>query len=179
MWLRRLLTGILIWTGGTAAIRLSGHRLLQPGHATQTVGLYVVSFVLMAFLVPRICRRLGLERDLWPKAATLLILPTLILDPFSCAFFTSMFPNLDPGAAGAFGGWMPICCGGGAGGLGDKGVWRARAPPILADDEDLPAPPRQARSLATRKKLLEASRNLFAEQGYHATSIDRKSTRLN
>jgi hypothetical protein len=48
-----------------------------------------------------------------------LILPTLILDPFSCAFFTTMFPNLDPGAAGAFGGWVLISCGGGV-----AGVWR-------------------------------------------------------
>jgi AcrR family transcriptional regulator len=44
-------------------------------------------------------------------------------------------------------------------------------PPLLADEEDLPAPPRQARSLATRKKLLEAGRILFSEQGYHAASI--------
>jgi len=119
MWLRTLVTGIVIWTGGTAGIRLAGHRLLQPGHTAQTVGLYVVSFILMALLVPRICRRIGFERDLWPKAATLLILPTLVLDPFSCAFFTSMFPNLDPAAAGVFGGWMLICCGGGV-----AGVWR-------------------------------------------------------
>src|ERR1039458_3938019 len=50
-------------------------------------------------------------------------------------------------------------------------------PPILADDEDLPAPPRQARSLVTRKKLLEAGRSLFAEQGYHATSIQEITAR--
>ena len=43
-------------------------------------------------------------------------------------------------------------------------------PPLLAD-EDLPAPPRQARSVATRNKLLHAARNLFAAQGYHAVSI--------
>ncbi len=119
MWLRTLLTGILIWILGTVALRLSGHRLLQPGHAAQTILLYAVSFILMALLVPWICRRIGYERDLWPKAATLLILPTLILDPFSCAFFTSMFPNLDPAAAGVFGGWILICCGGGV-----AGVWR-------------------------------------------------------
>ena len=75
MWLRTLITGFLIWMGGTLVIRLAGHRLLQSDHTTQTAGLYLVSFVLMAFLVPRICRRLRLERDLWPKAATLLILP--------------------------------------------------------------------------------------------------------
>jgi len=50
-------------------------------------------------------------------------------------------------------------------------------PPILADDEDLPAAPRQARSLATRKKLLQAGRNLFAEQGYQATSIQAIAAR--
>jgi AcrR family transcriptional regulator len=50
-------------------------------------------------------------------------------------------------------------------------------PPVLAADEDLPAPPRQTRSLATRKKLLEAARNLFAEQGYHATSIQAIAAR--
>jgi AcrR family transcriptional regulator len=49
--------------------------------------------------------------------------------------------------------------------------------PTLADDEDLPAPPRQARSLATRKRLLDASRNLFAERGYHATSIQAIAAR--
>jgi hypothetical protein len=119
MWTRSLAAGLLIWITGSVAIRLAGHRLLMPGHITQTIGLYLASFVLMALLVPRICRRLGFERDLWPKAATLLILPTLILDPFSCAFFTAVFPNLDPAAAGAFGGWMLICCGGGV-----AGVWR-------------------------------------------------------
>jgi hypothetical protein len=119
MWLRTLAIGILIWTVGTVGVRFSGHRLLQPGHVPQAVLLYLASFVLMAFLVPRICRRIGFEPDLWPKAATLLILPTLILDPFSCAFFTTVFPNLDPAAAGVFGGWMLICCGGGV-----AGVWR-------------------------------------------------------
>jgi AcrR family transcriptional regulator len=49
--------------------------------------------------------------------------------------------------------------------------------PVLGSDEELPAPPRQARSLATRKKLLEAARDLFAEQGFHATSIQSIASR--
>ena len=53
----------------------------------------------------------------------------------------------------------------------------ASGPPVLADDEDLPAPPRQARSLATRRKLLAAGRSLFAEKGYHATSIQALASR--
>lgn len=116
---RALAAGILIWIVGTLAIRAAGGRLLHPGRTPQIVTLYVVSFLLMALLVPRICRRLGFAKELWHQAATLLILPTLILDPFSCAFFTSLFPNMDPAAAGAFGGWMLICCGGGV-----AGVWR-------------------------------------------------------
>jgi AcrR family transcriptional regulator len=50
-------------------------------------------------------------------------------------------------------------------------------PPDLAADEDLPAPPSQARSLATRKKLLDAGRHLFAEQGYHAASVQAIASR--
>lgn len=119
MWKRALFAGIVIWTVGTAAIRLAGQRFLQPGHAAQTLALYLLSFLLMALVVPRICRRLGVDRDLWPKAATLLILPTLILDPLACVFFTALYPNLDPASAGAFGGWMLMCCGGGI-----AGVWR-------------------------------------------------------
>jgi hypothetical protein len=116
---RAVATGLLIWTAGTIAIRLIGHRILHPGHIAQTAALYLISFALMALLIPRICRRLALQRELCPKAAILLILPTLILDPFSCAFFANVFPNIDPSAAGAFGGWVLICCGGAV-----AGVWR-------------------------------------------------------
>jgi hypothetical protein len=46
------------------------------------------------------------------------MLPTLLLDPFSCAFFTVIFPNVEPGAAGVLGGWMLIFCAGAV-----VGVW--------------------------------------------------------
>jgi hypothetical protein len=119
IWLRTLSIGVLLWAAGTAAIRLVGRRLLQSNHSLQTAGLYLASFLLMAFFVPRICRRLGIQKELWPAAAGLLILPTLLLDPFSCIFFTSVFPNIDPAAASLFGGWMLICCAGAV-----AGVWR-------------------------------------------------------
>ncbi|HEV3486592.1 MAG TPA: TetR/AcrR family transcriptional regulator, partial [Vicinamibacterales bacterium] len=44
------------------------------------------------------------------------------------------------------------------------------APALLAD-ESLPAPPRQARSIEKRARLIDAARALFAEKGYEATSI--------
>ncbi|HJZ85157.1 MAG TPA: DUF5367 family protein [Polyangia bacterium] len=114
---RTLLLGGLLWLAGTIAIRLAGHRLLRSDQPLHLVILYLVSFVLMALLVRRICIRLRLPRDAWPRAAALLILPTLLLDPFSCLFLTTLFPNLDAGAAGAFGGFMLICCGGGVTGV--------------------------------------------------------------
>jgi len=118
---RAFLTGMLLWVVGTVTIRIMGGRTLQTHHITRIVILYAISFVLMAFVVPRICRRLNVEKDRWFEAATLLILPTLLLDPFSCAFFPAVFPNIDPAAAGLFGGWMLICCAGGV-----AGVWVRR-----------------------------------------------------
>jgi len=50
-------------------------------------------------------------------------------------------------------------------------------PPVLGSDEDLAPEPCQARSRATRKKLMQAARTLFAEQGYHATSIQAITSR--
>jgi uncharacterized protein DUF5367 len=115
---RVLFTGALLWIVGTVAIRLGGRGVLHPNRPLATLILYLASFALMALVVPRIFRRLGLEQDSWPAAATLLMLPTLVLDPFSCAFFTVIFPNVEPGAAGVFGGWILIFCAGAV-----AGVW--------------------------------------------------------
>jgi len=113
--------GLLLWTIGTILIRLVGHRLLQPGPAARTMLIYLASFILMAVLAPRICRGLGLEREFWLGAVALLVLPTLILDPFACLFFARVYPNLDPNLAGVFGGWMLIFCAGAV-----CGVWLKR-----------------------------------------------------
>jgi len=117
---RVLQLGFLLWLAGTIGIRLDGHRLLHPNQPVRTALLYLISFVLMAFVARRICHRLRLEGDSWPQAASLLALPTLILDPFSCAFFPAVFPNIDPAAAGTFGGWMLIFCAGAV-----AGAWGA------------------------------------------------------
>lgn len=113
--------GLLLWLAGTILVRFSGHGLLRPTHTFATLILFAASFLLIALLIPRLCRRLGLEKELWFEATALLTLPTLALDPFSCLFFSRVFPNLDPSAAGAFGGWMMICCAGAF-----TGVWLAR-----------------------------------------------------
>ncbi len=66
----------------------------------------------MAWLARRLCRRFRLQPNEWPAGAISLALPTLVLDPFSSAFFPFVFPNLAPELAGVFGGWMLFCCAG-------------------------------------------------------------------
>ncbi len=104
------LTGLAIWLGATLFLRFSGLPLLHPGDAGRTLLLFAISFPLMGMLVRRLCRRL--PRAEWPAGAISVALPTLLLDPFSSAFFPVAFPNMPPDAAGIFGGWMLCCCAG-------------------------------------------------------------------
>jgi predicted neutral ceramidase superfamily lipid hydrolase len=117
---KTLLLGIIIWIAATMAIRLWGQYLLQPGQTWQILLLYLISFIAMMWLVRKICNWLAVQKESWINAASLLILPTLVLDSFSCLYFASVFPNIDSAAAGAFGGWMLICCGGGISGALEK-----------------------------------------------------------
>jgi len=112
MKLRLFLCGLAIWTGATIALRLAGQYLLHPGNWTGTLALFVVSFPLMAWIVRRLCRRVHLPPEQWIAGAVSVAMPTLLLDPFSSAFFPVVFPNMAPEAAGIFGGWMLWCCAG-------------------------------------------------------------------
>jgi hypothetical protein len=106
------LSGVGIWLSATIALRLAGQRLLHPGDWRGTLILFAVSFPLMALLVRRLCRRSQLPPDEWLGGALSVALPTLLLDPFSSAFFPVVFPNMAPEVAGVFGGWMLWCCAG-------------------------------------------------------------------
>ena len=112
-----LLFGIGIWVGGTAILRLAGQQILHPGNEAATLGLFALSFPLMALLVRRLCRRFLTRREDWPAGAISIALPTLVLDPFSSAFFSRVFPNIAPEMAGVFGGWMLWCCAGALAGV--------------------------------------------------------------
>ncbi|MGA3024636.1 MAG: DUF5367 family protein [Bryobacteraceae bacterium] len=112
MYLRPFLCGLGIWIAGTIALRLFGQRLLHPGNWTGTLLLFALSFPAMAWIVRRLCKRFQLPPDQWPAGAISIALPTLLLDPFSSAFFPAVFPNIAPEAAGLFGGWMLFCCAG-------------------------------------------------------------------
>jgi hypothetical protein len=104
------LYGLAIWITATLALRLEGQQLLVPGNWKVTLILFAISFPLMAWLVRRLCRRL--PREQWLAGGLSVALPTLLLDPFSSAFFSRVFPTMSPQVAGVFGGWMLCCCAG-------------------------------------------------------------------
>jgi AcrR family transcriptional regulator len=62
-------------------------------------------------------------------------------------------------------------------GSGRRRLDPAMTPPVLRSGQALLAPPRQARSLEKRRRLLDAGRILFAEKGYDATSIEDITTK--
>jgi len=99
-----------VWSAATLVLRFRGEHLLQPGSHIRTLALFALSFPAMALLARRVCHRL--PPDQWLAGAVSFALPTLLLDPFSSAFFPAVFPNMDPGVAGVFGGWMLWCCAG-------------------------------------------------------------------
>ena len=106
------LCGLAIWFIATLALRLAGQRILHPADWAGTLILFAISFPLMAWIVRRLCRRFHLPREQWLAGAVSVALPTLLLDPFSSAFFPIVFPNMAPEVAGVFGGWMLWCCAG-------------------------------------------------------------------
>jgi hypothetical protein len=109
---RLLLCSLGIWAAATLVLRAAGQHVLHPGDPVGTIVLFAVSFPLMAWAIRRLCRRFRLPRDQWLAGAVSALLPTLLLDPISCAFFQAVFPNMVPESAGLFGGWMLWCCAG-------------------------------------------------------------------
>ena len=115
---RLFIYGLAGWLIATAALRLGGQHVLRPGSRTGVVVLLVASFGLIAWLMRRMCHRLSLRPEQRFGAVVSLWLPTLLIDPFSSAFFPWAFPNMDPSMAGVFGGWMLVCCAGALVGAG-------------------------------------------------------------
>src|SRR5437899_6516895 len=94
------LVGLAFWLAGTIVLRIRGERMLHPGNGVRTVVLLVVSFILFAAVARLLCRLFALPQDQWLAGAVSLVMPTLVLDPFSAAFFSAVFPNIPSAAAG-------------------------------------------------------------------------------
>jgi hypothetical protein len=111
--MRRCLTiGFIIWLAATIALRFTGQYLLHPESLVAVAALLLASLPLMALIARRVCADSSLPRDQWPAGGIFLVMPTLLLDTFSSAFFSLVYPNIPEHAAGLFGGWMLWCCAG-------------------------------------------------------------------
>jgi hypothetical protein len=104
--------GIALWLGATVVLRAAGSAFVPGRSPSAWLSLYAVSAIAMAVFSGALCDWRRVAPADRPSAVTALILPTLILDPFSALFYSRVFPNLDPASAGAFGGWMLACCAG-------------------------------------------------------------------
>jgi Family of unknown function (DUF5367) len=109
---RLIIYGLGIWFAASLALRFVGQGILHPGNTPRMLILFAISFPAMAWVARHLCRTFHLPPEQWPSGAISIALPTLLLDPFSSAFFPSVFPNIAPEAAGLFGGWMLWCCAG-------------------------------------------------------------------
>jgi len=116
---RGLVLGLLLWAVATAILRLAPAGLLPPDRPGVVLALYAASFLLFFALIRRLLSRPADAPDARGRlrAGVALFLPTLVLDALAAAFFPEAYPNFRPAAAGIFGGWMLVCCGGGLAGL--------------------------------------------------------------
>ncbi|HXN85377.1 MAG TPA: DUF5367 family protein, partial [Candidatus Binataceae bacterium] len=97
---RFLIIGFAGWLAATILVRIGGQFILHPENAVSIVILFAVSFATMAWLTRAVCGSAKLPREQWPTAGVMLILPALLLDPFTAAFFARVFPNVEASASG-------------------------------------------------------------------------------
>jgi fucose permease len=122
MFVRRMVaSGVALWLTGTVLVRVAGHAVLPRPAAPEWIAWYAISLAAMAVVARIICGWARIPPADRLAAVAMLILPTLILDACTSLYFSRTFPNLPPETAGAFAGWMLICCGGAV-----LGVWRHR-----------------------------------------------------
>ena len=100
---RIAITGFVIWAAATIALRLAGQFVFRSPLLLFLVSLPAMMLVARAVLVRF---RTSRERAL---AAIVLVAPGMLLDTISAAWFSTIFPNIRPDAAGLFGGWLLFC----------------------------------------------------------------------
>jgi len=105
---RLITTGFAIWLVATIALRLAGQWIVKPG-ALWAIALLGVSAPLM-FMLPRgLFERFAVDRNRYALAGIALVAPGMLLDTISAIWFPQVFPNMQPEAAGVFGGWLLFC----------------------------------------------------------------------
>jgi hypothetical protein len=100
---RVAIIGFVIWAAATIALRLAGQFVFRS-----PLLLFLVSLPAMIFIARAVLVRFRMTRER-AVAAIVLVAPGMLLDTISAAWFSTIFPNIRPDAAGLFGGWLLFC----------------------------------------------------------------------
>jgi hypothetical protein len=105
-----LLLGLLLWAAGTLIVGIAGQIL--PSHPGRLLTVCAGAFLGCALLVRAILAVAKQPVQRWAESAAVMVIPTLVLDPVTTAYFGRLFPSATAGA-GAFAALMLASCGGG------------------------------------------------------------------
>ncbi|MGH9421526.1 MAG: DUF5367 family protein [Thermoanaerobaculia bacterium] len=98
--------GFLIWAVATVALRVAGQYVFRPG--ANGIPLLLITLPLMIVVALALLQRYRVTEQR-ALAAIVLVAPGMLLDTISAMWFSSVFPNIRPDAAGLFGGWLLFC----------------------------------------------------------------------
>jgi hypothetical protein len=107
MILRAMGLGFVLWLANAAIFRFAGHMFFQPGIAPPFVlfGIVILMGAALTFVGVRV---LGAARGDEGEAAVSLAFPSLFLNAVLTHEFAMIFPNLDAGLDGVYGGLAMI-----------------------------------------------------------------------
>jgi hypothetical protein len=106
---RLMIVGFAIWLVATIALRVAGQWLLRPDRPLSIIVLLAVSGLVLYRLPRLLFVRFAIPATYYALGGIALVAPGMFLDTFSAIFFSSIFPNIRPDAAGLFGGWLLLC----------------------------------------------------------------------
>jgi hypothetical protein len=98
--------GIAVWLAAILAVRLVGHVLLPPDDPGRTALVFIATVPLMAMVAFAVYSLLDVPPERRLTAATLLVLPGMVLDAVVVTVFESVFPNMSPTVGSTFGGLL-------------------------------------------------------------------------
>jgi hypothetical protein len=102
--------GLAVWLAATLAIRLAGGRLFGTAQPVRLALLFGVTGLAVAVLIFQLVKDLPTP-EAGLRAATLVVLPGLLLDTGSVLWFPSVFPNLPDSAGLPFAALLLWCYG--------------------------------------------------------------------
>lgn len=106
---RLLMVGFVVWLVASITLRGAGQWVLKPDRGFSIIALLAISALVM-FRLPRfLFSRFSIPGEERALGGIALVAPGMFFDTVSAIWFSSVFPNIRPDAAGLFGGWLLFC----------------------------------------------------------------------